>query len=120
YVERADTGVTVLSAAQSGLRLMECNLNARNLSDHGFAAITQFARNVPAVALRYSSYDQLGGVVDLLARTIIENSLDASTTRRLLGPIARPADTLPTDREVGGQPPRTYPNPDPTARKLNR
>ena len=120
YMEGVDVSVTVLSAAQGGLRLMECNLNARNLPDHGFATVTQFARAVPAVALRYSSYDQLGGVVDLLARTIIENGFDAAMTRRLLGAIARPADETSADRKSGSQPRRSFPILEPTARKFDR
>ena len=46
----------------TGLKLMECNLNARNLAGHGFATLSAFARSVPALVLTYGSFDQLGGV----------------------------------------------------------
>ncbi len=49
-----------LSKAQTGMRLMECLVNARNLPGHGFGEVTRVARCVQAYALHYSSFDQLG------------------------------------------------------------
>ena len=84
----AELSVGSLSPAECGLRLMACNLNGRNLADHGFTSITGLARNVPAILLRYGAYHQLDGVVDILARTIVENEIDAPGSRRLLAAIA--------------------------------
>src|SRR5262249_982213 len=66
YSGALDLGGTPLAAAEAGLRLMECNLNARNLRDPGFAAVAAFARDIPAIALRYGDVSQLDGVCDLL------------------------------------------------------
>lgn len=55
-----------LSKAQAGLALMECLVNARNLEDHGFAAVSRLARAVPAYKLYYSHFDQLEGLLDKL------------------------------------------------------
>ncbi len=49
-----------LSKAQTGMRLMECLVNARNLPGHGFGEVTRLARSVRAYALHYSSFNQLG------------------------------------------------------------
>ena len=57
-----------LSPARSALRLMECLLNARNLSDHGFAEVTRLARSVPAYEMRYAELEQLDPNLHVLRR----------------------------------------------------
>jgi hypothetical protein len=57
-----------LSKAQTGLELMQCLVNARNLSDHGFLEITRLARAVPAYKLSYASFDQIGDCVEFLLK----------------------------------------------------
>jgi hypothetical protein len=54
----------LLTRAQTGLRLMECLVNARNLPDHGFAQVTRLARLAPAYLLTYSAFEQLTQVLD--------------------------------------------------------
>jgi hypothetical protein len=77
--------VESLTPAQTGLRLVGSNLNARNLgAEGGFRSITDFAREVPAVMLRYGDFSQLHGTVDVLARFIAGSGLQAPASRRFL------------------------------------
>lgn len=48
-----------LSRAETGLGLMGCLINARNLLDHGFTEVTRLARDIPAFHLRYGDFAQL-------------------------------------------------------------
>ena len=73
-----------LSAAQTALELTACNVNARNLTDHGFGIVTSFARDVPAIMLRYGSFDQLQGVFDTLLKLIAESTLSRDAIGRLV------------------------------------
>ena len=73
-----------LSAAACGLKLVECNLNARNFRDGGFAAITRLARRAPALRLRYGDYDQLAGRLDTLIGLSASGFLDPDGMRRFL------------------------------------
>jgi len=68
--------IASVSPAMTGLKLMECNLNARNLADHGLATLAAFSRSTPALTLTYGSYEQLAGVVDTFAKFVLEG--DAS------------------------------------------
>lgn len=94
-------------------------MNARNLADGGFRAITGFARQVPAVTLRYGGFDQLQGTADVLARFLLDGGLDAAAGRRFLslfapGPpptelIVAPSSAVPA--------PKKYQIPAPTPRR---
>ncbi|MDM8529236.1 hypothetical protein QUF58_13655 [Anaerolineales bacterium HSG24] len=53
-----------LSKAQTGLQLMQTVINARNLPQHGFFQVTRLAKTVPAIKLRYGSFDQLGQQIE--------------------------------------------------------
>lgn len=59
YVAGATFACTPLNKAETGLALMECLVNARNLAHHGFPEIARHARSVPACRLTYSSFVQL-------------------------------------------------------------
>lgn len=48
-----------LTGAQAGLALMECLVNARNLSHHGFDEVARLARAAPAYRLRYAHFEQI-------------------------------------------------------------
>ncbi|MDM8518439.1 hypothetical protein QUF64_00215 [Anaerolineales bacterium HSG6] len=52
------------SKAQTGLRLMQTIINARNLPQHGFSQATWLAKTVPAIKLCYNSFDQLGDQIE--------------------------------------------------------
>ncbi len=55
-----------LSKAQTGLALMKCLVNARNLPGHGFAEISRLARQTSAFKMSYSHFDQIGDTVEKL------------------------------------------------------
>ena len=59
YQTGAKFKLTRLTSAQTGLLLMECLINARNLEGHGFPESTRLARLVPSYRLTYSNFDQL-------------------------------------------------------------
>ena len=84
FSDGAEIRVEALSAAAAALRLMACNLNARNLPDGGFAAINKLARSAPAVSLVYGAYGQLEGVIDTLAHTVLNGDRDPAEMRRFL------------------------------------
>ena len=59
-----------ISAAQVCTLLMTCDVNARNLADHGFQQVVQIARSTPAYQITYSSFqginDALQDLFDVL------------------------------------------------------
>lgn len=91
----AQIAIQSITAAQACIRLMGCNVNARNLADGGFATLSDLARRVPALELRYGSFEQLEGVVDVLARLLLEGGIDGGQARRLMSALARPVETIP-------------------------
>ena len=64
-----DIKLTRLSVAQSGLRLMGCHVNARNLSGHGFGEMVKLARNAKSFSVTYNGFD---GLLEALAPIISE------------------------------------------------
>ena len=112
--------VESISPAQAALRLVGTNLNARNLADGGFRALTGFARQVPAVTVRYGGFDQLQGTVDALARLLLGGDLATVAGRRFLSmftPGTSPADTIATTAAAA---PQKYDIPAPTPRREPR
>lgn len=49
-----------ITGAQACTLLMECDVNARNLADHGFKQIVRIARSIPAYQVIYGSFDGFG------------------------------------------------------------
>jgi hypothetical protein len=88
YVEGAELQIEPVGAAQIALRLVENNVNARNLPDGGFATLVHMARHAPAFALRYGDFDQLNDRVDVLMRTLLDRVSDSSDGRHLLSLLA--------------------------------
>ena len=70
--------VEPLSPAQTGLELMACNVNARNLEDHGFKQLSDIARLVPGIRLTYSHFWQLEPLllelIDLMATKMVNSN----------------------------------------------
>jgi hypothetical protein len=62
---RADTEFSLekLSAAQMGMALMSCLVNARNLAGDGFPATVSLARQVPAYRITYPDFDGVLGTI---------------------------------------------------------
>lgn len=73
-----------LSAAEAAFRLMACNVNARNLPDHGLGIVTSFALEVPAIVLHYGDFDQLDGGIDALLKLVAGSILDPAAIRHAL------------------------------------
>ena len=104
YSADAALRIAPLTAAQAGMRLMECNLNARNLADEGFRAVTTLARRAPAFVLHYGDLSQLDGVVDTLARLVLDGLDDAAAARRFLAGYAGGEAAVPRPTPV----PKTF------------
>lgn len=92
-----DTPIMVqpITAAQACIRLMGCNVNARNLADGGFAILSDLARRVAAVEVRYGAFEQLEGVVDALLTLLLEGGIDGGQARRMMSALARPLEPAP-------------------------
>jgi hypothetical protein len=75
FVAGSELQFASISPAMTGMKLLQCNLNARNLPDHGFRALSVFAREVPAVTLTYGSFSQLDGVADELVKFILQSGV---------------------------------------------
>jgi hypothetical protein len=84
-----------LTAAATGLKLIECNLNARNLRDGGFGALTRLARQAPALHLRYGDFEQLPGRIDALIGLALDGTLTGEPLRRFLTGLRPVADPSP-------------------------
>jgi hypothetical protein len=110
--------IAAVSAAQAGLRLMGCNLNARNLRGEGFGEIGALARAVPAFVLHYGDFDQLGGVVDVLVRLLLDGQRGAPEARRFLSAFPDPAATARSQRPAAPVGEIPAPTPRRPARKL--
>jgi len=103
--------ISAVTAAQTGLRLMGCNLNSRNLPGAGFGEISALARDAPAFVLHYGDFDQLDGVVDVLVRFLLDAERSASDARRFLS--AFPDSALAERNERAAVPKRQIPIPTP-------
>lgn len=66
YQAGAGFAVEPLSRAETGLGLMGCLINARNLPEHGFPEVARLAREAPGFHLRYGDFAQLEDWASLL------------------------------------------------------
>ena len=64
YQPGTEARIEPLSPGEAALRLVACNLNARNLQDGGFELIAALTRRVPAVLFRFGGFSQLKGTLD--------------------------------------------------------
>lgn len=93
------------SAAECGIRLVQCNLNARNFDDGGFAAIARLARQAPAMSIRYGDYDQLPSRLDVLIDLALNGTMEPQRLRRFLTgfSIEKPQAPVPTSTRQPGE-----------------
>ena len=101
FTPEASLAIEPLSAAKACMRLMGCNVNARNLADGGFAAIRDLAQRVPAVELRYGTFAQIDEVVDTLVKQVLDSGIDGGHARRVMAAFAGPpihSNTAPAKR----------------------
>ncbi len=66
YAAESEFELKPISTAQTGLALMECLVNARNLPEHGFREIARLAQIAPAYMMSYAHFDQIGDRIDAL------------------------------------------------------
>lgn len=59
YQKEAGFEARALSKAETGLSLISCLINARNLEGHGFADVTRLAKEVPAFQVTYGNLVQV-------------------------------------------------------------
>lgn len=64
YEKHAQFKLEPISSAKAAMKLMGFLVNARNLPNHGFSFISQFAQSLPAYDLTYSSFKQLDTHLD--------------------------------------------------------
>jgi hypothetical protein len=96
FVEGGELAVSSVSPAFAAAKLTGCNLNSRNLADHGLKTLATFARSVPALAVTYGSFDQLDGVADAIAKFAVESGATVNSLRKFAAAFARPR---PVERE---------------------
>ncbi|MCI5165452.1 MAG: hypothetical protein D3903_05020 [Candidatus Electrothrix sp. GM3_4] len=69
YQTSSPLQVEKISAARTSALLMTCDVNARNLADHGFHQLVQLARSIPAYRIFYSSFTEFNELLpDLFAQ----------------------------------------------------
>lgn len=112
YVAGSSLYIEALSPAEAGLRLIECNLNARNFPDGGFKAVAGLARRTVALKVQYGDFADLDGVIDVLTRLMLESDLDARAMRQFLGGILHKPQIAVEAPKV-----KTYPVPIATPRQ---
>ena len=112
YQPGAAIRIKGLTAAEAGLRLVGCNLNARNFADGGFGAITRLSRAVPAISVEYGDFAQLEDTLDAFIRLTIEKQFTGTELRQFAASlsIAGSPQAIPA-------PVKTYPIPPATPRK---
>lgn len=80
-----------LSAGSAALRLLENNLNGRNLADGGLSTMAALAEEIPAFSLSYGDIGQLDGAVDALIRHVLETGINGKASRALFSAFGSPA-----------------------------
>ena len=63
YRADAEFSLEKLSPAQTGMSMMACLVNARNLPGDGFKATVNLARQVPAYSISYPDFDGVFGTI---------------------------------------------------------
>lgn len=99
YEAGGDAKIEAVTEGETGLKLIACNLNARNLQNGGFHQIAALSRRIPAIVFRYGSFDQLKGTLDAIIRLAVDNQFGVAEMRRFL---ACSAGTRKPARPLGG------------------
>jgi hypothetical protein len=105
FVSGSELKIESVSPAMTGLKLMECNLNARNLADHGLRTLAAFARETPALTLTYGSYEQLDDVADTLAKFVLETGIPAIALRKLISAFGSQSYSIARGHQVSSKAP---------------
>lgn len=111
----AEIQISTMSPAETGLALFKSNLNARNLADGGFHAVTKLAKAAPAVRLKYGQFEQLGGTLDRLIELVAQGNLSSRELQRFILSLTRPVQA-----SVGSARSEKYAIPAPTPLKEHK
>ena len=95
FSRTAPARLELLSAARAATLLMACNLNARNLADHGLDTILQLVRSVPVVHFRYARQEEIAAVAEKLATGLCREPLGREATQELLDALNAEMQALP-------------------------
>lgn len=121
FRRHADLRIQSISAAETAMLLVGCNLNARNLADGGFRLLSTLSRATPAIMVEFGSFDELDGVLDVLARFMLDSSMDGAEKRRFL--TAFPKQAQASDKAGGNTHSSNqvkFPIPSPTPKRPPR
>jgi hypothetical protein len=88
YELGANVAIEWLTPAEAALRLTACNLNARNLENGGFDAVTALCRKSPAIAARYENFAHLKGTLDVIIRCAVDNRFTPAELGQFLAAMA--------------------------------
>ena len=95
YQPGTEARIEPLSPGEAALRLVACNLNARNLKDGGFELIAALTRRVPAFLIRFGAFSQLEGTLDRMIDLAVENRLTIPELRRFAAVFAEAREPVP-------------------------
>ncbi|MEM8750559.1 MAG: glycosyltransferase [Pseudomonadota bacterium] len=84
FIADSELAITPMTAAEAASRLLQGNLNARNLDGGGLAIASRLARKAPAIILNYGHSDQLEGVLDVLIGQVLASPMSAQQWRHYL------------------------------------
>ena len=77
--------IDVLTAAETGLRLVECNLNARNFRMAALRRSRELARQIPALSVEYGEFAQLEATLEDSASASDREAIYGSRTASVYG-----------------------------------
>ncbi|MBI1292899.1 glycosyltransferase [bacterium] len=95
FSREAPARLKLLSAARAATLLMSCNLNARNLDDHGLDSILTLVRSAPVVQFRYSRQAEIEAVAQKLVAGLCPQTLEPMAAEDFLGALNAVLEALP-------------------------
>jgi hypothetical protein len=109
HQEGAALRLDPLTVEAATLRLLEATRRVVIPTDPEYAPIAAVAARTPALKLTYGHFSQLDGMLDFLARVIVETESDPADLAKFLAALPRQAPAAA---------PKTYPIPAKTEREL--
>ena len=110
YEARSPGRVERVDAASAALRLKQLIWPGCTPAGDGTFWHVRMAQDVPAIALEFSHYDQIDGLLDRLARLAIDDRLSPAEFNRFISGIGQPPAALT----------RKYPVPERSTRQFER
>ena len=104
-----DLTIEAIRPAKTSIALLAYTGNTHKLADGGFGSLNELALRAPAIVVRYGAFSQIDGVIDALARFLLDGRLDNAGTRRFLAGINAPEKEVhrpKTVREIPSATPR--------------